>query len=141
MRSSVRLARGVSCIAVLVVVAAVRAEGPPAIKELRTQRVGDTTYFHVRFEQPEDLALGEMPAGPYGEADRRKLAQRPQLVPREGCASAVYPRLATRQARPNVGFREAAPAPPIEGLEFVGKLADARAARLLLLYPTRDRTS
>ena len=110
MRSSVRLARGLSCFAVLLVAPAVHADGPPAVTELRTQRMGSVTYFHVRFERPEDLALGEMSAGPYGEADRRKLAQRPQLVPQDGRASAVYPRMETRQARPNVGFREPPPA-------------------------------
>ena len=52
MRSSVHLARRLSCFAVLLVLPAVRADGPPAVTELRTQRMGSVTYFHVRFEQP-----------------------------------------------------------------------------------------
>src|SRR5262245_57263994 len=116
-----------------------RADDPPKVRELRTQQVGGTLYFHVRFEPPPKMSLPALIAGPYSEAERRKLAQVPQLVAQDGRTSAVYTRFDAPHLRPSVGFRE--PPPPVEGLEFVGKVAGGGKAKFVLLYPTSDRSA
>lgn len=117
---------------------AAHAEAPP-LKALRTQRVGDTTYFHVRFERPAGMHVPKVAGGPFSEGDKRKLAQFPQLVPQDARAAAVYPRFEPVHLRPNVQLRDLPASVPIEGLEFVGKVTTERTARFVLLYPTRDK--
>ncbi len=128
-------------VAPLLTTAVVRADDPPKVRELRTQRIGDTTYFHVRFERPANMAWPALAAGPYSEGERRKLAQLPRLVPRDGRTSAVYPRFEAPHLWPKVQFQELPPSPAIEGLEFVGKVQGKKKARFLLLYPTREKAS
>jgi hypothetical protein len=105
---------------------------------VRTQRVGDTVYFHVRFELPVDMKVAVLEAGPYSEGQKRMLAQTPRLVPQDGRAGAVYPRLDAPHFRPKVAF-EQYDSPPIRGLEFVGKVRNKGQARLLLIYPQKEK--
>jgi hypothetical protein len=67
------------------------ADAPPSprVRALRIQRVGDTTYFHVRFEVPADME-GEM-EGPNAQT----FIRRPRLVPQDGKTHAVYHRFDT----------------------------------------------
>jgi hypothetical protein len=114
------------------------AAGPPSVRELRTQKIGDTTYFHVAFAappnlavfQPRDLTFG----APGGRAD---LGRQPRLVPQDDRARAVYPRWEPLASAP-LPFRpvESTGQPPVTGLEFVGQCAGTEPARFLLLYPT-----
>jgi hypothetical protein len=120
--------------ALLVVLAASSAqpaEVPRAI-ELRSQRVGDVTYFQVRFTLPSDLRLppeeGDDAALP-AEARRHRLARLPILVPQDDQTTAVY--YAAHLAWAN--------RPHAEGLEFVGKIRDEGKAHLRLLYPTEKQ--
>ena len=95
-------------------VAELRAADAPRVRDLRTQRVGDTTFFHVHFEPPADME--SVPVGP----DTHTLTRQPRLVPQDGKTQAVYHR--------------------VEGLEFVGTLHGEGRAKLLLLYPvSKDR--
>ena len=54
------------------------AADPPRVRELRTQRIGDTTYFHVRFDAPPKLRLPQVEQQPASDLQRWKLA----LLPR-----------------------------------------------------------
>src|SRR4051794_11019825 len=65
---------------------ALRGADDPRVQELRTQRVGDTTYFHVRFATPADMET--VAVGP----DTNALTRQPRLVPADGKARAVYHR-------------------------------------------------
>jgi hypothetical protein len=114
------------------------ADGTPRLRELRTQGVGGTVYFHVRFAAPADLRLAKVQQLPASEMQRRQLARLPQLVPQDGKATAVYPRVAVPDYRPAVGFEEVRPPVPVRGLEFVGKVVGGGKVKFLLLYPIRD---
>ncbi|MBI3822679.1 MAG: hypothetical protein HY289_08365, partial [Planctomycetes bacterium] len=116
-----------------------RADAPVKVRLLRVQQVGATTYFHVRFDAPADLLDAAIRPGPYAEAERRALALTPMLVPQDGKTSAVYQRLDLEHFRPNVQFRDRAEIPPIDGLEFAGKLDGAGKAKFVLLYPTTTK--
>src|SRR5262245_28486498 len=112
----------VGAIASLMLAGASRADRPPPVLQLRVQRVGETTYFHVRFVVPAELQAFAISPGPYSGAARRRLAQTPSLVPQDSMTSAVYQRLDLPHFRPIVGFGEQEPWPAIKGLEFVGKI-------------------
>src|SRR5579859_3252622 len=78
------------------------AAPPPAVRELRVQKVGDITYFHVQLATPQRMT-------PDGEA---------RLVPQDGQATHVCRRMADQRgmARPPAGPPPGAPigrgAPP-----------------------------
>src|SRR5436309_2084234 len=75
-------------------VGALQAGEAPRVRELRTQRVGETVYFHVRLEPPADLD-GAEPARvgqPAGQPVIMHLTKRPRLVPQDDTARAVYQR-------------------------------------------------
>jgi hypothetical protein len=100
------------------------AAEPPRVRELRTQKVDGTTYFQVRLDRPADLGLPAFDTGkPFSEADRRKFARFPQLVPQDGKARAVYYR--HRPTQP--------------GLSFCGQLTGRGKARFVLLYPLGEK--
>lgn len=134
--------RGTAWAALLVGVWAgsLSAVEPPRLQELRTQRVGETTYFHVRFETPKDMRAPPITAAiAWSEAAQRSLARLPQLVPQDGRTAAVYslweiPEDLTN-ARP---ANAAARALPVSGLEFVGQVRGKGQAKVLLLYPTEE---
>lgn len=114
----------------------VRADAPQ-VRLLDMQQVGDTNYFHVRFDVPDDMLKPNILPGPYGEWERRRLALTPRLVPQDDKATAVYQRLDLPHFRPAVEFQERDPV-PVKGLEFVGKLPEIGRAKFLLLYPTTE---
>jgi hypothetical protein len=138
---------------------------PPKVVALRVQEVGDTTYFHVRFESPSDLA------GPARDLDLGALLGRTparldpllmaRLVPQAGGAKTVYLRLRQddleRQFGPLMkggppvdekvedkkiedkeekkGDEKPGPEGAANTLEFVGKATGAKQVAFLLLYP------
>src|SRR5262249_9065975 len=102
---------------------ALAAAGPSRVLELRTQKVDGTTYFQVRLERPADLRLPTFDTGkPFSEADRRKFAGLPRLVPQDGKTRAVYYR--HRPSQP--------------GLSFCGQVSGGGKANLHLLYPAGE---
>lgn len=106
----------------------------PAVRELRTQKVGDATFFHVRFEVPADLSLPQWDRLPWTDARRTALARLPGLVPQDGKTQAVYGRL----NQPRLFLFNPAPPTAVPDLEFVGKVSGQGSAAFLLLYPTRE---
>ncbi|MBM4071905.1 MAG: hypothetical protein FJ271_23710 [Planctomycetes bacterium] len=116
--------------------AALAIADAPAVKHLAVRRSGNTTYFHVRFDSPQDMLRPAVKPGPYGEYARRRLALQPRLVPQDGKTWAVYPRLDVPHFKPAVQFDAKMDLPAIDGLEFVGKVREKGKARFLLLYPT-----
>lgn len=115
------------CLALLALPAGPVAAAPPSVRLLRTQQVGDVTYFHVRIEAPRGLT---------GDGD-------PALVPQDDKARNVCPRRpdnagrawapVTPEAPP--GTNPTGPVPAI-GLEFVGTLTgEPGEAAFLLRYP------
>ncbi len=116
------MSRWLTTLAVLTVGSLPAAEAPRVL-ELQTQKVDGTAYFHVRLERPADLRLPTFDTGkPFSEADRRKFAGFPRLVPQDARTHAVYYR--HRPTQP--------------GLSFRGQVTGGGKARFLLLYPTRE---
>jgi hypothetical protein len=132
-----------------------RAADAPRVRLLRTQQVGDVTYFQVRFEPPADLESVRPAANasnPPVSPPTVDWTRQPRLVPQDSKMRAVYHRfeLPTTldpflRAPPPPPPGSAAPRPaqpplpvPIEGLEFVGKATEQGPAQFLLLYPTRQ---
>jgi hypothetical protein len=151
-----------SCLVGVLLTAGARAGEAPHVRELRTQRVGDSLYFHVRFERPADLdtdphtgqgtdasavaaALAVMEINPATRAAVRQ----PRLVPQDDAAWAVYRRfdMAVTSAnaksdkapptKPSGAARKPASVPSAEGLEFLGKATREGQAKFVLLYPVR----
>lgn len=117
------------------VIATSRADAEaPRVRELRVQKAGDTTYFHVRFDPPADYQpprlTDEMRWWDFRRPDLTRL---PQLVPQDGRTGAVYFRLDLSNWQPGAGRKD----PVANGLEFVGKVEGKGEAKLLLLYPAR----
>src|SRR5207244_10187220 len=115
--------------------AAAGADAEPPVRALRTQRVGDVVYFHVRLDLPADAArpAALRASADWPEAALRGLGRLPRLVPQDGRARAVYLRAEVTEA--GAAARPAARG----GLEFLGRLAaDAQPgpSRFLLLSPT-----
>src|SRR5262249_23345320 len=81
------------------------------------------TYFHVRLERPADLRLPAFDTSkPFSEADRRKFATLPRLLPQDRNTRAVYYRHRPTQPGPT----------------FLGQLTGDRKAGFLLLYPAGE---
>jgi hypothetical protein len=112
--------------------------GGPAVQELRTQRVGNTTYFQVRFQPPDDLRLPRFDERLGWRTGNRPAVNRlPRLVPQDGKACNVYLRLTFADERRPVPRGGVIPAmPAVDGLDFVGKLQGQGNTRFLLIYPT-----
>jgi hypothetical protein len=107
------------------------AADAPKVLELRTQRHEKETWFHVRFETPADFAPTKLERGTYPwwtEAERRRLARIPDLVPQDEQTRNVYPRM-------NAAWF---PTETTAGLEFVGRLQGEGKAKLLLVYPVKQ---
>src|SRR6266540_1837942 len=99
------------------------AAEPPGVLALRTQKVGETTYFQVRLERPANLRLPTFDTNkPFSESDRRKFAALPRLVPQDDKTRAVYYRHKPTQP----------------GLSFCGQVTGGGKASFLLLYPTGE---
>jgi hypothetical protein len=107
----------------------------PRLRRLVTQPVGATTYFLARFDKPADCKVPTLEQWRGSEFQRRLLGRLPRLVPQDGRALAVYPRVLIPDFLPSVGFDADRKPVPVEGLEFVGKLREPGKIRFLLLYP------
>src|SRR4051794_24281420 len=77
------------------------ASNPSPVRSLRVQCVGETTYFHAQLDAPSDLLAHAIRPGPFSEAERRRLALTPALVPQDGKAWAVYQRLGLEHFQPS----------------------------------------
>jgi hypothetical protein len=53
------------------------AADAPVVRQLRTRRVGDVTYFHVRFAVPTNLSLSAYWSKSGGVASREDLVRLP----------------------------------------------------------------
>jgi hypothetical protein len=127
------------------------------VLELRLQQAGETTYFHVRLEPPQDLNAGaqENRFRPFDASERTALRQA-RLVPQDSKTWSVWRRgEASQQHNPNpparvvmplVGAADqhptllpTSPNPvPLRGLEFVGKVKAKEKVQFLLQYPYLD---
>ena len=106
--------------------APVAAAEPPRILELRTQKVEGITYFQLRLDRPADLGLPAFDTGkPFSDADQRKFARFPRLVPQDSKTRTVCYR--HRPAQP--------------GLSFCGQLTGSGKAKFVLLYPLAEKPS
>jgi hypothetical protein len=109
----------------------------PSIQSLRTQKVGQATYFQVRFEAPADYRAPQLSAGlGWWRARRPEFALLPRLVPQDAqtklvCLRLRFPDLEQRKGLGNFGATV-----QVENLEFFGKVEGKGPARLRLLYPT-----
>lgn len=102
------------------------AAEPPRVVSLRTQKVDGTTYFLARLDKPADLRLPTFDTDkPFSEADRRKFARFPRLVPQDAATRTVYYR-----------HRSTQPA-----LSFAGQATGVGKARFVLLYPLAEEKS
>jgi hypothetical protein len=137
-----------------------RAADPPKVRELRTQKVGETTYFHVSLDPPPrlitDTAFPRFRALPGWGGIEPFLEIR--LLSPDGKARAIYQRLGQgprggfpleppdiksppTEEQPPGGRRRPTPRSPVPvvGLEFVGKVQAAGKVKLVLLYPRESR--
>jgi hypothetical protein len=96
---------------------AARAAKPPEVRELRVQKVGDTVYFHVRFETPRGMLTVKKSEhwNPLGWAAAEEVLE-PRLVPQDATARAVYRRPETQSPGP----RTAEGLPGLGSQEFRG---------------------
>jgi hypothetical protein len=152
------------------------AAEPPKVRTLRTQQVGDTVYFQVRFEPPASLEDVNLRADFPGQQlfhQGSNYSRLPRLVPQDDKTQAVYyrfeipegpggpvaaqpPPQAAPTAKPGsepvakdpnlppqgLPVPQGGPvqtnAPPVEGLEFIGKAVRGEQVTFLLLYATRE---
>jgi hypothetical protein len=114
--------------------AATPAEDAPRLRELRTQRQGDYTYFLARFDYPADTRLPDWTHSTFNLPDRWRpeLAYVPALVSQDGKARNVYWRPDANTVNRVVGNQ--APTSS-EGLQFVGRVQGEGEAKFRLLYP------
>ncbi len=132
---------------------------PPKVQQLRIQKVGDTTYFHVRLQNPADLATAAPEIDNIPLLGRDVLRSDPLLMPRlipHGDAKAVYLRVRGGELNRPVDLEKGAPlverdekqgdetkggaGPNGAGaaantLEFVGKVSGKNKVAFILLYP------
>jgi len=100
---------------------------PPRVVEWKTQKVGDTTYFTVRFSKPADLALPDIQGSYFFTG--ADLARLPRLLPLDKGARDV-----TLSFARNSGWYPETDRPYVPHLQFRGKIKNR--ARFLLIYPT-----
>jgi hypothetical protein len=130
MQPSLRLL--LSAIAVLLVAL------PTPAQEIRTQRVGDVTYFHLRLTVPAnaDTAPIQVSRDPT-EGQIRALGRLPRLVPQDNTTRSVYLLFDVPEQRPgSIRFGSGT-------FQFAGRLAlptRVEQSRFLLLYPSRPES-
>jgi hypothetical protein len=139
-----------------------RGAAPSGVQELRVQKVGDVTYFHVRLEMPQDL-LSDNDRFNRGFFAEPSPSLAPRLVAPDGSVRLVCQRFDRNQRNrfgdqpipPVWGIiearaikdrplakdarREPRRPVPVEGLEFVGRTEARGAVKMKLLYPVEGR--
>lgn len=155
---------GVFAVLVIGWYSAVRAADSSSVQELRIQRVGDITYFHVRLERPKDLLqdLERNNRGFFSEASPsltprfiapdgqvRLVCERFDLDQRSGIGRPqreelcevrpVPPESKDKAVADKEGRREPRLPVPVQGLEFVGRTEAKGEVKMKLLYPVQGR--
>lgn len=136
-----RMSRSLTIMTLLVAPALAHADDAPRLRELRLQKQQDVTYFQARFDLPADMRLPDWNNIRFGwsESWRASLANVPSLVDLEGKARNVYWRPDAQTVeqlfRNEPMRREIGTAS--DGLEFIGRVEGAGAAKFRLLYPVR----
>ncbi len=144
----------------LLVAQPARVATPAPVQELRTQKVGEVTYFHVRLEMPKDMVQdverpgrGFVPStGPslaprlVGPADQvRVVCQRIDPNARAGGPGGVPPAppapVPGKEKELDKGKGVPQPRTPVEvqGLEFVGRVEAKGEVKMKLVYPVAGR--
>ena len=118
------------------------AADPVAVRELRIQKVGDVTYFHVRLAEPRRMPSADIPRNEEQPADAAPAEAR--LVSPDAKARHIYQRQAAFSSTPIPPWHskeEKKPREPVpvEGLEFVGKVQAADEITLVLLYSVESQ--
>src|SRR5262245_35767002 len=128
---------GLTCLTLALVLLGIlattaRAADAPAVRFLRTQTVGDVTYFHVGLAVPGDARAPTLvrPAA-WSAGDLIKLACLPRLVPRPNACREVILRMEVPEIGQEVRF--------VTGgrWEFVGQVRRRGPVTFRLIYPSR----
>jgi hypothetical protein len=138
------------------------AADPSGVQELRIQKVGDLTYFHVRLEMPKEILQGAdgFNRGWFAEPTP-SLA--PRLIAPDGQVRLVCQRTDRNQPNrfgrpadgafeplpidklppPKDGPKKDGPQPraevPVQGLEFVGRTEAKGQVKMKLVYPVEGK--
>jgi hypothetical protein len=127
---------------------------PVGVDELRIQKVGDVTCFHVRVATPKDMI--EADAWERHFLDDFPPASSPRLVSPDEKVRLICRRIGNDGRNPGARIPDRtpnlkdAPAPPrgkddprqpvpVQGLEFVGRTEATGEVKMKLLYPIRGR--
>ncbi len=101
------------------------------VQELRTQKVGETTYFEVTLGTPEDMRRSTSGHDSTSlELQRRVVASLPRLVPQDRNSASVYyfqPQSTERKYEPS--------------LTFLGKACGKEVASVCFYYPTGSKSA
>jgi hypothetical protein len=127
--------------------ASLQAATPPAVRELRIQQVGDTTYFHVQFATPREMTPGsEIRLVPQDEKAShvcRRVANQRDMAGPPGFPQPMETRPVEKKGEVHPGARPpAAPRQPVpvDGIEFTGRLHGKGEVPFVLLYTAERRT-
>ncbi len=139
----------------LVLTAHSKAADAPAVREFRTQKVGEVAYIHLKLETPRRMLSDAETGGRWRPWGGREPLLQPRLVSPDGKVTHLYQRQAVQQGRfrpeddPRAPVRDDKPGqdqPPmprqpvaVDGLEFVGKTQATGEIKLTLLYPRQSR--
>ncbi|MBI1915202.1 MAG: hypothetical protein HYS12_10755 [Planctomycetes bacterium] len=127
------------------------AAAPVAVRELRIQKVGDVSYFHVRLAPPSRMPPADSPRNQEQASSAEPTPAEARLVSPDAKARHIYQRLATPSERGPAPASSSRMTPadsqrneeeqknprepvPVEGLEFVGKVQALDEIKLALLY-------
>src|SRR5947209_4393622 len=135
-----------------VLVASTAPAAAPEVREFRIQKVGDTTYFHLKLATPRNMLSDTESRNRWSIWSTVDPVLEPRLVPADDKARHVYQRHDLQgRAFPAAGPRddrkpgEVQPPPmprnpvPVDGLEFVGKAQGTDELKLTLIYPRESR--
>jgi hypothetical protein len=129
-----QLTRLSSAVLIAVACTPLSAADAPKVRSLRVQKVDQTTYFHVHFDNPADLRLPPaLDQFNWWNITGPELTRWPRLVPQDDKTRTVYvrPSLDGTAANGKGGLMGRF---GLRNLEFVGKI-EGKDAKLLLLYP------
>src|SRR5581483_11376494 len=110
---------------------------PVKVRDLRVQKLGPTTYFHVRFDAPPDLRMPQLAERVrWWTISRPELARLPQLLPQDEQTKSICLRVLFERNDTKVDNGLILQGTPrVEGLDFFGKVEGKGVAKLLLVYP------